>query len=425
MKIRNIIITFGALLLSVAAGAQQVTDYSQLRTNTWSIYGLGGVATATGDKLFPNVNQSADTFLAPMGGAGISYNIRPWIRLNLGYEISKYRREQRLAAPQADGLSYRGLEALYNALEFNGELNLAQIFREKGTGGPFNVYLGSGIGALISLGADYAVNMGQEEKVDPSPTNDNYSFTAWLKAHNDRVQFSSPYVPVNLSIEYDIVPKFTVGLRGSLKWLFGDDDPYKPQFIESAGLLLRYNILCHAAGFVSNTQRISQLESELAEAEAMKVVLKRAQDDLAAKTSEADALRRANEDLQKRLADCGADKATINRLMEQIKNLRAEQFTVYFANNSAVITQEARNIIETAAKRILNDPEALSVITASCSTPGSEAYNKLLSQRRAEAVQRALIDAGVPANRITDLITLGEEGMNADGSSRRAIIDIK
>ena len=105
MKIRTIIIFLGALLLSVAAKAQQVSDYSQLRTNTWSIYGLGGVATATGDKLFPNINESADTFLAPMGGAGITYNIRPWIRLNLGYEVSKYRREQRLAALQADGLS--------------------------------------------------------------------------------------------------------------------------------------------------------------------------------------------------------------------------------------------------------------------------------------------------------------------------------
>ena len=425
MKTRTIIIFLGALLLSVAAKAQQVSDYSQLRTNTWSIYGLGGVATATGDKLFPNINESADTFLAPMGGAGITYNIRPWIRLNLGYEVSKYRREQRLAAPQADGLSYRGLEALYNALEFNGELNLAQIFREKGTSGPFNVYLGSGIGALVSLGADYAVNMGQEETVDPSTTNDNYSFTAWLKAHNDRIQFSSPFVPVNLSFEYDIVPKFTVGLRGSLKWLFGDDDPYKPQFIESAGVLLRYNFLCGNAGFTSNKQRISQLESQLAEAEAMKVVLKRAQDDLAAKTSEADALRRANEDLQNRLADCGADKATIQKLMDEIKALRAEQYVVYFGNNSAVITDEARETIEKAARRILSDPEALSIITASCNTPGSEAYNKLLSQRRAEAVQRALIDAGVPASRITELVSLGEEGMTANIKDRRAIIDVK
>ena len=400
-------------------------DYSQLRTNTWSVYGLGGAATATGDKLFENVNHSPDTFLSPMGGAGVTWNIRPWVRLNLGYEISKYRREQRLAAPQADGLSYRGLEALYNALEFNGELNLAQIFREKGTGGPFNVYLGSGIGALISLGVDYAVNMGQEEKVDPSPANDNYSFTAWLKSHNDRVQFSSPYVPVNLSIEYDIVPKVTVGLRGGLKWLFGDDDPYKPQFIESAGILLRYNILCRAAGFVSNRQRISQLESELAEAEAMKVVLKRAQDDLAAKTSEADALKESVESLQRKLEECGADKATIQRLMEEIRDLRAVQYTVYFANNSAVLSEDGRKTIEAAAQRLLSDPEAVSVITASCNTPGSEEYNKLLSDRRAEAVQRALIQSGIPADRISDIISLGEEGMTADALCRRAIIDIR
>ena len=425
MRIRNLIISLGALLLSVAASAQQVSDYSQLRTNTWSIYGMGGVATATGENLFQNVNQSADIFLAPMGGAGVTFNIRPWIRLNLGYEISKYKREQRWGNVQPDGTSYRSLETLYNAGEFDVDLNLAQIFRKKGTAGPFNVYLGSGIGALFDLGVDYSITMGQTEVNDPLATNDNYSFVPWIKGHNDLVKYYSPFVPVNLSIEYDIVPKFTLGLRGSLKWLFGKAEPNKAKFIESVGILLRYNILCNAAGFVSNKQRISQLESELAEAEAMKVVLKRAQDDLAAKTSEADALRRANEDLQKRLADCGADKATINRLMEQIRNLRAEQFTVYFANNSAVITQEARNIIEAAAKRILNDSEALSVITASCSTPGSEAYNKLLSQRRAEAVQRALIEAGVPANRITDLISLGEEGMTADGTSRRAIIDIK
>lgn len=413
------------MLLSVAVGAQQVSDYSQLRKNTWSIYGMGGVATATGENLFKNVNPSADIFLAPMGGAGLTYNISPWIRLNLGYEISKYKREQRWNNVQADGTSYRSFETLYNAAEFNGELNLAQIFREKGTGGPFNVYLGSGVGALFNLGVDYSIKMGQTEVDDPDPTNDNYSFVPWINGHNDLIKYYSPFVPVNLSIEYDIVPKFTLGLKGSVKWLFGKTEPNKAKFIESAGVVLRYNIINGVSGFTSNKQRISQLEKELIEAEATKVMLKSAQNDLAAKTSEVEELRGANNDLQKRIADNDADKATIERLLKEIKELKAEQFIVYFNHNSSVITDEARSVLQAAARRIINDSQATSVINASCSTPGSDSYNKWLSDRRANAVQKALIEAGVPADRITDIISVGEKGMTEDGLSRRAIIYVK
>lgn len=417
-----------ALLISVAASAQ-VSDYSQLRTNSWSIYGLGGVSAATGEKLFENVSPSPDTYVAPMVGAGITYNIRPWLRLNLGYETSKYLREQRFGAAQADGLTYRNLEVLYNDVEFNGELNIAQFFREKGTSGRFNAYIGTGIGEMFAYGYDYTVKMGEKLTVSEDKYNDNYTFKAWLEGHNDDIAHMSPYIPANLSIEYDVTPRFTLGVRGSVKYILNKDATRLPTLTESVGAVLRVNFVGNKQGYRSKAKQIAALDNELAETAANLQSANAQNADLSKKLSdksaEAETLKKNISDMSQYIEDCGADKATVERLRQEIRDLKAEQYTVYFANASAVLDKKAKAVIADAVAKLNSDPEALTVITASCNTLGGEEYNKDLSDRRAAAVRQALIESGISADRISDIISLGKEGMTASDKCRRAIIDVR
>lgn len=254
------------LTLLCTAASAQVGSYAQLRTASWSLYGMGGASTATGDKLFGNVSPSPDTFASPLAGAGVTFNLRPWIRFDLGYEASKYMREQRFASIQSDGLAYRSLDVLYNAVDLTIDFNLAQIFRQKGTSGRFNAYLGSGIGEMFIYGTDYTVKMGQSETVSNDPMNDNYSFKAWLKAHNDGIEHMSPYIPVSLSFEYDVTPRFTLGLRGAMKYLLNDDALSIPDMTESAAVVLRVNFVGHKHGYTSMAKQIESLQKELSAA---------------------------------------------------------------------------------------------------------------------------------------------------------------
>lgn len=241
--IRKSFATISLLLMLGTVTSAQVDPYARLRTNTWSLYGAGGASAATGDRLFGNISPSPDTYAAPLAGAGVTFNLRPWVRFDLGYEVSKYMREQRFSTVQQDGLAYRSLNVLYHAVDLDIEFNLAQIFRQKEEAGRFNAYLGSGIGEMFIYGTDYSVKMGQEETASQNSMYDNYSFKAWLRAHNDSVEHTSPYIPVTLSFEYDITPRFTLGLRGDIRYLLNGDALSIPAMTESAAVVLRVNFI--------------------------------------------------------------------------------------------------------------------------------------------------------------------------------------
>lgn len=78
------------------------------RTCTWSLYGEAGATMSHGIGI-SNVNAAPWTSVSPEIGAGVSFNIRPWIRLGLNYDFSKYARELRfnklqpLDTPAGDG----------------------------------------------------------------------------------------------------------------------------------------------------------------------------------------------------------------------------------------------------------------------------------------------------------------------------------
>ncbi len=73
---------------------------------------------------------------------------------------------------------------------------------------------------------------------------------------------------------------------------------------------------------------------------------------------------------------------------------------VNFENDSAVLTATAKSILDGVAESLKKRPDIKVTIAGHTDSRGSAAYNKMLSQRRAEAVRRYLASQGVKASNL-------------------------
>lgn len=85
------------------------------------------------------------------------------------------------------------------------------------------------------------------------------------------------------------------------------------------------------------------------------------------------------------------------------------KFLVFFDWSKATLTAEARRIIASAAEEFKASGQARIVATGYTDTSGSEAYNQILSERRADAVKAELVRLGVPGDQI---VTIGKGESN-------------
>ncbi len=89
---------------------------------------------------------------------------------------------------------------------------------------------------------------------------------------------------------------------------------------------------------------------------------------------------------------------------------------VYFASGKARILKESEPSLEKAISILKKYPELRIRIEGHTDNTGNKAFNRNLSQKRAEAVQRFLIDGGIDADRLST-IGFGEEKPIADNKT--------
>jgi len=80
---------------------------------------------------------------------------------------------------------------------------------------------------------------------------------------------------------------------------------------------------------------------------------------------------------------------------------------IYFDFDKAELRDEAQSILEEAVKLLHERPGDDIFITGSTDARGPEAYNLALGRRRAEAVQRFMLERGIPEERIR-ILSRGE-----------------
>lgn len=417
----------GALLATSAFAQVEVESYDALRTGTWSPYVKGGISFATGGD-FENVNAGVNTYVAPMAGLGIDYNILPWVRVGLGYEASLYNREQRLAKITDDGTTYRNLGVLYHGVDLTADFNIMEIWNNRACKA-FNIYLGTGVGYMFAYGNKYDINMGFKEIVENKADADNYTIQTWVKAHNEPVSFNSLYIPANLSFEYDINPRFTVGLEAGVKYLLGNA-AYMPKLTESVGVTLRWNIVGLKQGCRTKTQVINELRDKLAACTAANADCGARAAKLAADNAE---LEKQISDVRKKLADSEAECASLRKQLEEAYKAARDKdlaevlakAVVYFANDSYKISADAQKTIETVADFLNKNDDVKVSLLGSASKTGPSAHNQDLSVNRANAVKNALNALGVSDAQIESVKAVGDNGMTSKDECRRVIFTLE
>ncbi len=92
---------------------------------------------------------------------------------------------------------------------------------------------------------------------------------------------------------------------------------------------------------------------------------------------------------------------------------------VFFAFDKATIGSEQRRALDAGIAWLLAHPAVTVTIEGHCDEHGTAEYNLSLGERRAKAVQDALLEAGVPAERVRT-VSYGEERPFASGHDRSA-----
>lgn len=405
-------------------GAQE-RGSAAYHTSTWSLYAEGGATMVHGLGM-SSVDAAPGMNIFPEIGAGVSFNIRPWIRLGANYDFSKYAREQRFSefqpleipagegtlSEQYGGLVYSKMWTHYHAADATVEFNLMELWRNR-KDKRFNLYAGAGFGWLFAKGNTYDISMGHER------WSESYKETinTWLNAVNTSHKYDVGYVPMLLSAEFDISPVVTVGLQGNYKRLLSCDNA--PKGIGTASVVLRLNILGSKSGYKSTGRKLR--ESELALA-AMTVASAAAKADCEASGKAKDeALASAmseNASLKEQVETLGKENA---ELKARRTNEALEKLTVQFANDSFKLSAAAKADLDAFAERMkaLNETEL--VVVGEASATGASGHNLRLSELRIETVLDYLRKQGVDCSRAFRQ-PLGDSGKDASDAARRATI---
>ncbi len=431
------------------------------RTCTWSLYGEAGATTSHGIGI-SNVNAAPWTSVSPEIGAGVSFNIRPWIRLGLNYDFSKYARELRfnklqpLDTPAGDGiidtdgthagdlsgdfsgeiipdidgtpagdrlllektggLAYTKMWAHYHATDLTLEFNVMEIWKNR-TDRRFNLYAGAGFGWLFAKGNTYNIAMGNER------WKERYKETTdiWLKAENTRHNYNTGYVPMLVSAEFDVSPIVTLGLQGNYKRLFNCDNA--PKGIGTVSMVVRLNLLGGKSGYKSKASKLRESENALAAMRDMNEVLKDEcedsmndlKDELAESQHEIEKLKAQLEGLKKENEELKSQSD------EKPKRDTLDTGCTQFDFDSYKLRPQAKAELNDFANRLKSMEGYDLVVIGEASAIGDSGYNQRLSERRIDSVINYLSKNGIDCSRAYRQ-ALGDSRNDKSESAQRATI---
>ena len=429
---RLLTLTLTAILFVplIDIGAQE-RGSGTYRTCTWSLYGEAGATMSHGIGI-SNVNAAPWTSVSPEIGAGVSFNIRPWIRLGLNYDFSKYARElrfdklqpfgdsarDRLLLEKTGGLAYTKMWTQYHATDLTLEFNVMEIWKNR-TDKRFNLYAGAGFGWLFARGNTYNIAMGNGRWKEKYKETTNI----WLKAENTRHNYNTGYVPMLVSAEFDVSPIVTLGLQGNYKRLLKCDNA--PKGIGTVSMVVRLNLLGGRSGYKSKSHILRESQNALAAMTDMNEAVKEdyedsvhsLKDDLADSENEVARLKSELEDLKKEneaLKSQAEEKPKMSR--DTLGNI-----CVMFDFDSSKLRKQAKTELDDFAKRIKSTEGYELFVTGEASAGGDSRYNLKLSELRIDSVISHLSKKGIDCSRAYRQ-PLGDTGKDSSKSAQRVTI---
>lgn len=455
MKRLLTLIVMALLFVPIIDIGAQERGSGTYRTCTWSLYGEAGATISHGIGI-SNVNAAPWTSVSPEIGAGVSFNIRPWIRLGLNYDFSKYARElrfdklqplgdfagdgtididgnlsgdilpdidgsvtgDRLLLEKTGGLAYTKMWTQYHATDLTLEFNVMEIWKNR-TDKRFNLYAGAGFGWLFARGNTYNIAMGNERwKEKYKETTD-----IWLKAENTRHNYNTGYVPMLVSAEFDVSPIVTLGLQGNYKRLLKCDNA--PKGIGTVSMVVRLNLLGGKSGYKSKFHILRESQNALAAMTDMNEAVKEdcedsvhsLKDDLADSENEVARLKSELEDLKKEneaLKSQAEEKPKMSR--DTLGNI-----CVMFDFDSSKLRKQAKTELDDFARKIKSTEGYELFVTGEASASGDSRYNLKLSELRIDSVISHLSKKGIDCSRAYRQ-PLGDIGKDSSKSAQRVTI---
>ena len=401
---------------------------SELRHRTWSVYTQGGLSWATG-VWYRNLDAKRSYRQSAAAGGGVDFTIRPWVRVGAEYIWSRYRREQRLSALNAETMPVKAygnyMMNLHNA-KLGVGLNLMEMWPERRAQW-LNIWAGTGAGYTFGRGNEYGIHFSntltQGGQTTPltggaSISNDDaITITGNVRTTNRHERFNAFYIPASLHVEADLCRRLTVGLKGEMDWLLNRGD-IAPKGYAFALVTLRYNLVPSRA----RVQR-AYYEGEISALGGRLDALRLEADRSRARADEAEeALRLAetrNADLQGLLSDCEECRARAEA--EAVASAAPASHFVQFDHNSTHVGGAEAERLKAFARSVRG--ERLSLV-AEASTPGGEDYNVRLSERRLRRVVEILVGEGLSAGDLRPATAIGARNGKPSAEGRRVTITV-
>ncbi len=417
--------------LSVAAlNAQTYND--TVRTHTWSIYGQGGASLYHGMR-GADVSDSRRP-VSPDAALGLDYNIKPWVRVGLNLEYTMLKATGKYVTSRTektDGFvitdpttkkTYNTtletkidmLQNRYNMhyamADLNIDFNFMELWHNRKAQW-LNLWLGTGVGYLHGWSRHTATTSYSELAQAKGEGYYNVYSHNYLKTNVDKRQVNALYVPVSLSLEFDITPRWTLGLAGQYKYLPLDRE-LTPKGIVSGGILLRYNFVDKR--MPTNKARLLKA---LADQEAMKGDYER---QLADRQGE-------NDNLRSQLDKSRQDNADLKALVEDCQNAKKKpvDHEVYFRVNKTKFTEQEELRLNDFISTLKALGEYKLTIIGEASSDGPSSKNFKLSEGRLNNVVAFLKKRGVTDYNIKLEKAVGDSNECPDPRCRRVQIMVE
>ena len=421
MKLKNILGITVVLMATVTLQAQTYND--SVRVRTWSVYMQGGISSYHGvrSELFDNSKRT----MAPDLNLGVKYNIQPWVRLgvNAGYTMLKSSGNHSLSITTTDHnfligdrtgtleLKSDRLQNLNNTylagVDANADFNILEIWPKRKAQW-LSLYAGAGVGYMRGWNRNSQTWSYNERATATGDAYFNGYSHSYLKSSEDKKHFNALYIPLSLSLEFDIQRQLTLGVIGQYKCIPTKSD-FSPKGIYSAGVVIRYNFVKSKSKL--QRKQIADLYSELdasqVDCASAKATLQRqSREEMERLKKEADELKRQIESINSTAAGKGEETSAI----------------IYFENESGELSSKGGEQLQVLAEKLKTHPEKKIMLISSANTVGHENRNKKLSSNRLNTVKQFLLSQGVSDTQFKTEVSLGDYGMTTSSDCRRVIV---
>ena len=419
MKLKNILGITVVLMATVTLQAQTYND--SVRVRTWSVYMQGGISSYHGvrSELFDNSKRT----MAPDLNLGVKYNIQPWVRLgvNAGYTMLKSSGNHSLSITTTDHnfligdrtgtleLKSDRLQNLNNTylagVDANADFNILEIWPKRKAQW-LSLYAGAGVGYMRGWNRNSQTWSYNERATATGDAYFNGYSHSYLKSSEDKKHFNALYIPLSLSLEFDIQRQLTLGVIGQYKCIPTKSD-FSPKGIYSAGVVIRYNFVKSKLQRKQIADLYSELDASQVDCASAKATLQRqSREEMERLKKEADELKRQIESINSTAAGKGEETSAI----------------IYFENDSWELSSKGGEQLQVLAEKLKTHPEKKIMLISSANTVGHENRNKKLSSNRLNTVKQFLLSQGVSDTQFKTEVSLGDYGMTTSSDCRRVIV---